>query len=1029
MSDIPSTYIGTYVDYIETDSDDYTKYKWARFEGIQGEKGDQGIPGEAGADGQTSYLHIKYSNVANPTQSSQINDVGGDYIGQYTDFEINDSTDPSKYTWTKIKGEQGAQGIQGIQGPEGKQGIQGPQGAAGETTYFHIKYSSVSNPTSESQMSETPSTYIGTYVDTTENDSSDPSKYKWARFQGIQGEKGDQGIPGEKGDNGLTTYLHIAYANSADGKTDFDIGNPDNKTYIGQYTDYTKEDSTDPTKYKWTLIKGDKGDAGTYIYAKASANIIERDNLPDSVVIEMYQRTGSGDPEKITTTSFYFQYSLNNNTESPSGPSASCTIFKNFLTNNKDGKILQVNVYTDSNKTKIVDRLTIELVSEEKREWYLYSPAKERPETLPDDKDWSKYPLSSNTDWSQTQDSNSVWYINKGGAYSLAEQDDQPWKGPYRLDGSVSMTYNDWFNVLDDKESEEGGKGIYQLDDNGTVGISANVIQTGALRVGTASDEADKPWKNAKFYADIDDNSGVYVGGWQVTENSIQKTGIPSSKTQSSPITFDQVNYEVLDEILYDNIQSSSSIYIFGGAFTAGVLTFKNGEWITKPFFVKDPQNYYHLNFDVGIDYFPYSDEITDYGFDINNDFYTWDQFDDLDGSSIMFEMAICEAGTDTEIEKVSFTKQDLEDENYYLSCSFSNLKISSNGIYFKISGSLGLIDGADYCGLVTYNFIFEEPVPSYQVMLAAKEGNIAYNAIDIQKTGISKFRVTNEGDLYASSAHISGEGTIGSFYINNYLTSNRNKTTYNNTTYDGVFLGSTGIGLGKGKFTVSSAGYLNSTSGYIGSFYIGNYLTSNINKKTYNDTTYDAVFLGSMGIGLGKGTFTVNNYGYLTSTSGKIGGFNIGQKSLINYSTADSQSVIALRDGTNSTDYKISAELRWLELKGKTEPSLYLTADKEKNYLCLARGWLYQTDNVTLDMGGSSPGTLKVYGNGGTASWGTINCGELTVAEALYVSESSTKITTSSTERYETDGKKYRVFVKRAGSYVIDVWLGDPTN
>lgn len=263
MSDEPSTYIGTYVDDKKDDSDNYLVYTWSRFIGSQGEKGDQGIAGTNGADGRTSYLHIKYSYVSNPTTSDQINDKVGDYIGQYTDFEQADSADPNKYTWVRIKGEQGSQGLQGIQGERGEQGVQGPKGETGETTYFHIKYSNVANPTDASQMVEEPATYIGTYVDTTAKDSNDPSQYKWARFQGLQGERGDQGIPGQNGENGQTSYLHIAYATSEDGSTGFSVSESENKTYIGQYTDHTQDDSTDPNKYKWTLIKGDKGDTGS----------------------------------------------------------------------------------------------------------------------------------------------------------------------------------------------------------------------------------------------------------------------------------------------------------------------------------------------------------------------------------------------------------------------------------------------------------------------------------------------------------------------------------------------------------------------------------------------------------------------------------------------------------------------------------------------------------------------------------------------------------------------------------------------
>ena len=160
------------------------------------------------------------------------------------------------------KGDQGIPGAVGETGPQGQKGEKGDTGEAGQngkTSYFHIKYSSVDKPTSSSQMTETPSTYIGTYVDYTSTDSTDPTKYTWSRFQGAQG---DQGIPGTNGTNGKTSYLHIAYANSADGKTGFDVSTSTNKLYIGQYTDFTSEDSTDPTKYSWTKIKGETGAAG-----------------------------------------------------------------------------------------------------------------------------------------------------------------------------------------------------------------------------------------------------------------------------------------------------------------------------------------------------------------------------------------------------------------------------------------------------------------------------------------------------------------------------------------------------------------------------------------------------------------------------------------------------------------------------------------------------------------------------------------------------------------------------------------------
>ena len=263
-------------------------------QGPQGPRGEQGIPGTPGADGKTPYLHIKYAPVENPT-SGQMTETPDVYIGTYTDFEINDSTDPKKYTWAQFKGDQGVQGpkgdtgergLQGLQGEKGEQGIPGAKGADGKTSHFHIKYSAVANPTTANQMTETPSTYIGTYVDFIEEDSSDPKKYQWARFEGIQGPKGEQGVPGI-GTDGKTSYLHIAYANSPDGKTGFSVSDSTNKKYIGQYTDFLQDDSTDYTKYSWTLIKGADGEDGkpsyTWIKYASMPNGEDMSDSPDTV--------------------------------------------------------------------------------------------------------------------------------------------------------------------------------------------------------------------------------------------------------------------------------------------------------------------------------------------------------------------------------------------------------------------------------------------------------------------------------------------------------------------------------------------------------------------------------------------------------------------------------------------------------------------------------------------------------------------------------------------------------------------------
>lgn len=147
-----------------------------------------------------------------------------------------------------------------MDGEDGQDGIPGQDGADGKTTYFHVKYSSVQNPTSSSQMTETPSKYIGTYVDFTAQDSTNPSDYTWSQFRG---DPGENGIPGTNGQDGRTSYLHIAYANSSDGYTDFSTTNSTGKKYMGQYVDYTERDSENPYMYKWSKIKGEDGQDGT----------------------------------------------------------------------------------------------------------------------------------------------------------------------------------------------------------------------------------------------------------------------------------------------------------------------------------------------------------------------------------------------------------------------------------------------------------------------------------------------------------------------------------------------------------------------------------------------------------------------------------------------------------------------------------------------------------------------------------------------------------------------------------------------
>ncbi|MBP3951122.1 phage tail spike protein [Bacillus suaedae] len=261
-----ATYIGMYVDNTSADSTDHTKYAWNL---IKGADGSQGIQGPKGADGLTPYFHTAWATNSTGTSGFSTTDsTGKTHIGTYTDFTSADSTDPTKYTWTLIKGEKGdkgdtgntgPQGLQGIQGPQGDQGIQGPKGADGLHSYTHIAYATGSTGQNFSTSHFASATYIGMYVDNTATDSTSYTSYAWSL---IKGADGDQGIQGPKGTDGQTPYFHTAWATNSTGTSGFSTTVATGKTYIGTYTDYVSADSTDPSKYTWVLIKGDKGDTG-----------------------------------------------------------------------------------------------------------------------------------------------------------------------------------------------------------------------------------------------------------------------------------------------------------------------------------------------------------------------------------------------------------------------------------------------------------------------------------------------------------------------------------------------------------------------------------------------------------------------------------------------------------------------------------------------------------------------------------------------------------------------------------------------
>jgi len=228
-------YIGVATTTTASAPSSYASYSWSLI------KGTDGIKGEKGDDGQTSYLHIKYSDDGVNFTANNGEDVGA-WIGTYVDFIQEDSTIFNDYTWNKVRGEDGKTPVKGadyFDGVDGQDGI---------SSYLWIKYSADADGTN---FSDTPNTYMGVAVTTTPTAPTLKTAYRWTKVVGTDG------IPGEAGADGQTSYLHIKY--SDDGVNFTGNGGEDVGAYIGTYVDFIQADSTNFGDYTWNKVKGEDG--------------------------------------------------------------------------------------------------------------------------------------------------------------------------------------------------------------------------------------------------------------------------------------------------------------------------------------------------------------------------------------------------------------------------------------------------------------------------------------------------------------------------------------------------------------------------------------------------------------------------------------------------------------------------------------------------------------------------------------------------------------------------------------------------
>ena len=164
------------------------------------------------------------------------------YMGVYVSENNIPSNNFADYTWTKIKGENGKDGAKGA---DGRNGVDGKDGTSitpkGQLT------SSANLPTTAQK-----------------GDSYIIDGFLWV-YTGANTTGAVRGFVNAgsiKGPAGASSYVHIAYSNSADGAIDFTTkDNADGgKTYlfVGICVDTNAADPTDANKYKWTALAAEQ---------------------------------------------------------------------------------------------------------------------------------------------------------------------------------------------------------------------------------------------------------------------------------------------------------------------------------------------------------------------------------------------------------------------------------------------------------------------------------------------------------------------------------------------------------------------------------------------------------------------------------------------------------------------------------------------------------------------------------------------------------------------------------------------------
>lgn len=342
------------------------------------------------------YFYLKYSPFEDGHVMTDQPNADTIYMGNCSTNEPTAPTDYRRYTWCKVRGNDGTNGQPGVNGT---------------SSFFHVKYSNDGGLTFTENGGEVLGKYMGTCVTQTQKDPTAPTEYKWTlveatngedgkdgdscyffvkfspnangvpmsetpdastKYMGVcstsvnqaptdasaytwtqcRGEDGKQGIQGETGADGRTQYLHIKY--SDDGGATFTANDgEDLGAWIGTLVDFEKIDSANPTDYTWKKFTEDVDDELADIRQTVTEQYTTLFNDCQSIILSAVEsKMESSAFESFKET---LQAELQILSDGISGSVSAVTETLNTVNNDLQSKITEITKYF----TFDIDGLTI----------------------------------------------------------------------------------------------------------------------------------------------------------------------------------------------------------------------------------------------------------------------------------------------------------------------------------------------------------------------------------------------------------------------------------------------------------------------------------------------------------------------------------------------------------------------------------------------------------------------------------------------------------------------------------------------